>query len=118
MRHVGDPSLGAIYLGNNRCLFRVWAPRVARVQVRLLDPDGRVVGLEPRPFGYHQAVVEDVAPGTKYFYRLDEQRERPDPASRRQPPRAGWSFRSSSTSLPERPASRPSSLSRTPGTRP
>ena len=85
MRHVGDPSLGAICLGNNRCLFRVWAPRVARVQVRLLDPDGRVVGLEPRPFGYHQAVVDDVAPGAKYFYRLDGQRERPDPASRRQP---------------------------------
>ncbi len=85
MRHMGDPSLGAIYLGNHRCLFRVWAPLVARVQVRLLDPDGRVVGLQPRPFGYHQAVVEDVAPGTRYFFRLDDTNERPDPASRCQP---------------------------------
>lgn len=85
MRHVGDPSLGAIYLGNNRCLFRVWAPLVARVQLRLLEPDGRVVGLESGPCGYHQAVVEDVPPGTRYFFRLDDERERPDPASRCQP---------------------------------
>lgn len=85
MRHVGDPSLGAIYLGNNRCLFRVWAPLVSRVQLRLLEPDGRVVGLEPGPFGYHHAVVEAVPPGTKYLLRLDGTRERPDPASRCQP---------------------------------
>ncbi len=85
MRHVGDPSLGAIYLGNDRCLFRVWAPLVARVQVRLLEPDGRLVGLDPGPYGYHHAVVEDVPHGTRYFFRLDEDRERPDPASRSQP---------------------------------
>ncbi|MDZ4063813.1 MAG: malto-oligosyltrehalose trehalohydrolase, partial [Coriobacteriia bacterium] len=85
MRHIGDPSLGAIYLGNNRCLFRVWAPLVARVQVRLLEPDGRVVGLQSHPHGYHQAVIEGVTPGSLYFFRLDDERERPDPASRCQP---------------------------------
>jgi maltooligosyltrehalose trehalohydrolase len=35
--------------------------------------------------GYHQALVEDVEPGSLYLYRLDGQRELPDPASRSQP---------------------------------
>jgi maltooligosyltrehalose trehalohydrolase len=35
--------------------------------------------------GYYEGVVEDVAPGTRYFYRLDGSSERPDPASRLQP---------------------------------
>jgi len=51
----------------------------------LHEPDGRRVGLQPRPFGYHQAVVEGVAPGTRYSYLLDDAIERPDPASRCQP---------------------------------
>ncbi|MCU0690279.1 MAG: malto-oligosyltrehalose trehalohydrolase, partial [Polyangiaceae bacterium] len=85
MRHVGDPSLGAVVLGDHRCLFRVWAPLAKHVQVRLLEPGGRVVGLEPGPCGYHQAVVEDVRPGARYRYVLDGQRERSDPASRSQP---------------------------------
>jgi maltooligosyltrehalose trehalohydrolase len=58
---------------------------VARVQVRLLEPDGRVVGLQSHPHGYHQAVIEGVTPGSLYFFRLDDERERPDPASRCQP---------------------------------
>jgi maltooligosyltrehalose trehalohydrolase len=35
--------------------------------------------------GYHTIVVDDVGPGTKYLYRLGDSRDRPDPASRRQP---------------------------------
>jgi len=78
------PSLGAVYLGDGRCRFRVWAPRIRRVEVRLLDPVARVVALEPAPTGYHEGVIDDVPPGTPYFYRLDGTRERPDPASRHQ----------------------------------
>jgi maltooligosyltrehalose trehalohydrolase len=35
--------------------------------------------------GYHEAVVHDAGPDTRYFYRLDGAKERPDPASRLQP---------------------------------
>jgi maltooligosyltrehalose trehalohydrolase len=35
--------------------------------------------------GYFHAVVEDVSAGAFYQYRLDDQKERPDPASRYQP---------------------------------
>jgi maltooligosyltrehalose trehalohydrolase len=41
--------------------------------------------MEPEEGGYFSAVVEGVEPGAWYFYRLDNERERPDPASRFQP---------------------------------
>ena len=79
------PSLGATYLGDGRCRFRVWAPFAESVQVRLLDTPERRIPLEPSSWGYYQAVVDGVAPGSLYFYRLNETKERPDPASRSQP---------------------------------
>ncbi|HLE80245.1 MAG TPA: alpha-amylase family glycosyl hydrolase, partial [Dehalococcoidia bacterium] len=79
------PSLGATYLGDGRCRFRIWAPFAESVQVRLLDTPERRIPLEPSSWGYYQAVVDGVAPGSLYFYRLNETKERPDPASRSQP---------------------------------
>lgn len=79
------PGPGAIYLGNNRCSFCVWAPLAQQVEVHLLAPDERYIPLTPGPRGYHTAVVDDVAPGSRYLYRLDGEKERPDPASRSQP---------------------------------
>lgn len=35
--------------------------------------------------GYHEARVTDVEPGERYFFRLPQGKERPDPASRLQP---------------------------------
>jgi maltooligosyltrehalose trehalohydrolase len=35
--------------------------------------------------GYHEAVVSQLEPGALYLYRLDGEKERPDPASRFQP---------------------------------
>ncbi|GIX47331.1 MAG: malto-oligosyltrehalose trehalohydrolase [Candidatus Tectimicrobiota bacterium] len=80
-----EASLGATYLGDGRCRFLVWAPRAERVAVHLLAPRERLVPMAPRPHGYHTALVEDVAPGSLYRYRLDDRLERPDPASRAQP---------------------------------
>jgi maltooligosyltrehalose trehalohydrolase len=78
-------NLGATYLGQERCHFQVWAPFASHVAVHLVSPDDRVVPLKPSARGYHQAVVEGVAPGSLYLYRLSEDLERPDPASRQQP---------------------------------
>ena len=77
--------LGATYLGDYRAQFLVWAPNANRVEAHLTAPQDRFVAMEPRARGYHRAVVEDVAPGALYFYRLDGARDRPDPASRAQP---------------------------------
>lgn len=83
--------LGAEYLGEGRCRFLVWAPYADRVEVILLSPREAVVPLTATERGYFYGTVEDVAPESRYRYRLhterdgEEIRERPDPASRFQP---------------------------------
>ena len=77
--------LGATYLGNGRCQFMVWAPFVQRLDVHIASPKELIVPLAKGVQGYHQAIVEGVEPGSLYVYRLDGQKERPDPASRFQP---------------------------------
>ena len=77
--------LGAIYLGEGRCHFLVWAPAAAKVEVRIAGPTDRTIEMQRQERGYHQALVEKAAPGTRYTYRLDGQAEKPDPASHYQP---------------------------------
>lgn len=80
-----ERTLGAVYQGDGRCRFRVWAPRAKQVEVHLLGATDRFVEMSPRPSGYWQVTADGVAPGTRYRYRLDGQRELPDPASISQP---------------------------------
>jgi maltooligosyltrehalose trehalohydrolase len=75
-------AIGASLQGSD-VTFSVWAPRCRQVEVVL---EGRL----PRPLapageGLFTATVPDVAAGTRYQYRLDSERYRPDPASRWQP---------------------------------
>jgi 1,4-alpha-glucan branching enzyme len=85
---VSERPLGAVYLGEDRTRFRVWAPSVEKVELILTGKDAknpRRVPLEPEEDGYHHAVVEGVAPGARYRFDLGGGKERPDPASRLQP---------------------------------
>ena len=77
--------LGATYLGNGRCQFTVWSPIIQKVEVHIVSPRELIMPLARGAQGYHQAIVEGVEPGCLYFYRLDSEKERPDPASRFQP---------------------------------
>lgn len=79
------PRLGATYLGEGRTRFEVWAPRSESVSVHVVAPRDRVLPLEPRENGYHEAIVHGVEPGARYLLRLASGAERPDPASRSQP---------------------------------
>ncbi len=78
-------TLGAIPLEEGRCSFRVWAPKADALEVRLVFPRERVIPLTRGEDGYFFGVIDEVAPGSRYFYRLPGSRERPDPAARRQP---------------------------------
>ena len=80
-----ESRLGATYLGNGRCQFIVWAPVIQKVEVHIVSPKELIVPLARGAQGYHQAIVEGVETGCLYFYRLDSEKERPDPASRFQP---------------------------------
>ncbi len=80
--------LGATYLGNGRCEFVVWAPFAAEVKVRLLHTEEEFLfPLTSASCGYHQATVEGVLPGDRYWLLLTNRTTgqvtaRPDPASR------------------------------------
>jgi maltooligosyltrehalose trehalohydrolase len=82
---IPELDLGAYYLGDGQCRFRVWAPFTQSVGIRIVEPDEKLISLERDDRGYHSIVVENVAPGARYFYRLDEETERPDPASQFMP---------------------------------
>ncbi|PYS36910.1 MAG: malto-oligosyltrehalose trehalohydrolase, partial [Acidobacteria bacterium] len=78
-------DLGAIWMEDDRCRFRVWAPASERVHLHLVAPRERVVCMQPRTLGYHTALVQGTPPGTRYLYRLSTGSEFPDPVSRSQP---------------------------------
>ncbi|HKQ07443.1 MAG TPA: malto-oligosyltrehalose trehalohydrolase [Blastocatellia bacterium] len=75
---------GATYLGNGRCQFVVWGPRLNQVAVKIVSPQPRVIPMRQDDYGYWQATAESVEPGTRYLYQLGRD-ERPDPASSHQP---------------------------------
>lgn len=77
--------IGALYQGNNRCEFRVWAPELRQVSLRIASPAGRDLSLEKDETGYWQTVADDVPPGSRYSYLLEGSTKRPDPASQFQP---------------------------------
>jgi maltooligosyltrehalose trehalohydrolase len=77
--------LGATAMGENECHFLVWAPRANQVEVSVGSSGSRRVPMAPDGCGYFRVVIEGVTAGTLYRYRLDHDKERPDPASRYQP---------------------------------
>ena len=75
--------LGATPLSNQRCSFRVWAPRARRVEVDIVGT-GRVEALAPEQGGEHAVTLSGIEPGAAYMFRIDGGPPRPDPASRLQ----------------------------------
>jgi len=74
-------QVGAHYLGEGRCRFAVWAPFMEKVSVHVVAPADRLIRMEKDDRGYWEVTTSGVFPGTQYFYRLDAETERPDPAS-------------------------------------
>jgi maltooligosyltrehalose trehalohydrolase len=80
-----EQLIGAKLLENDRCLFRVWAPAVSSVEVIIVGPSGRSMPLDDSGDGYFSATADNIPSGSLYRYRLNGEKERPDPASRFQP---------------------------------
>jgi len=74
-------GLGATYLGNHEVEFRVWAPHVSSLNVKLPD---RSASMDQDEQGYYSCRLGNLKPGTLYIYELNGNVERPDPASRYQ----------------------------------
>jgi len=77
--------IGASYQGNDRCEFRVWAPVLRQLGLRIVGPGERDLSLEKGEAGYWQTTVDDVPPGSRYWYLLEGSTRRSDPASQFQP---------------------------------
>src|SRR2546428_4711038 len=81
-------SLGAsLHLGaavrDDGVVFRAWAPRCRTLDVVI--EGRRPLAMSRQDDGLFEAVVAGPRPGTRYQYRLDGERYRPDPAPRLQP---------------------------------
>ncbi|MBO0725483.1 MAG: malto-oligosyltrehalose trehalohydrolase, partial [Blastocatellia bacterium] len=78
-------KVGARYAGGGRCEFIVWAPQAHEVAVKLVSPGVGMIPMERDEWGYWRAMAEDIRPSAKYLYRINNDEERPDPASHFQP---------------------------------
>ena len=77
--------IGAYYLGDGRCEFRVWAPNAEAATVKIVSPQERILPMQQQEGGYWEVTDEEIQPGTQYFYQLNKGESRPDPASNFQP---------------------------------
>ena len=65
--------------------FRVWAPKLATLAVRIPGEQSRTVPMIREAGSEFSVTVPDVAEGTDYLFVLERDRLRPDPVSRWQP---------------------------------
>jgi maltooligosyltrehalose trehalohydrolase len=88
------PPQGALAQDDGSVVWRVWAPfakSVSLVTLAAAAGDGqnnrvrREIAMTPEEFGYFSHQQADVPEGLRYYYRLDDGREYPDPAARWQP---------------------------------
>jgi maltooligosyltrehalose trehalohydrolase len=64
--------------------FVLWAPYASSVSVFLTEKNS-TEEMEHMQNGYWELNLKGVKDGTKYMFRIDEERNKPDPASRHQP---------------------------------
>lgn len=75
--------LGAAYTPQ-QTTFCVWAPIAHQVETHLQNSN-RLVPMARDAEGYYTCTVPDLPAGARYLYRINSEKERPDPASRSQP---------------------------------
>jgi maltooligosyltrehalose trehalohydrolase len=78
-------KIGAHLIEDGACEFRVWAPNAKNITVDIVSPSKRSIPLGKDEFGYWEGRLEDINLGSNYFYNIDNEKKRPDPASQFQP---------------------------------
>jgi malto-oligosyltrehalose trehalohydrolase len=81
VRRAFAKSWGAEYVGDDRVLFRLWAPDLERLRLRI---DGRNREMLPAGNGWFTLTVEGTGPGTRYNFVMPDGKVMADPASRAQ----------------------------------
>ncbi len=78
-------KLGAQYLEDGRCEFRIWAPKAKELSLKIISPQESLINLHKDEFDYWSIVINNVSPGTRYYFKINNSDEKPDPASNFQP---------------------------------
>jgi maltooligosyltrehalose trehalohydrolase len=76
---------GINYLENGKYEFNLWAPFLSKVALKIVSPEEKVIPMEKDNEGYWKTTIAGITSATKYFYLLDDEKARPDPASHFQP---------------------------------
>jgi maltooligosyltrehalose trehalohydrolase len=79
-----EMEFGVRLLPGGRSRFSAWAPGKSQLSVVLLGNERKIVNMTTRPCGFHE-VETDAGPGARYVFRMSDDQEFPDPASRFQP---------------------------------
>ena len=77
--------IGAALNRNGQCTFSLWAPECNTVSVVIHASPEVTWPMEKSEMGYWSVTVNHVTPGMQYWYKLNDELLRPDPASRWQP---------------------------------
>ncbi len=76
---------GINYLENGKCEFSLWAPFLNKVALKIISHEEKIVPMEKDNEGYWKTTIAAITSAAKYFYLLDDEKARPDPASHFQP---------------------------------
>ncbi len=78
-------EVGSYYRPDNAIQFVVWAPHVEKVELEIVGPSPALVPMQQDELGYWEARIPQEAKAVDYFYKLNGEVSRPDPASHFQP---------------------------------
>lgn len=78
-------KVGADYLGDGKCRFRVWAPIPKKLDLKIITPTERIIPMKLEDRGYWSVELDNISPDSLYYYRVNGETNRPDPASDYQP---------------------------------
>ncbi|MFA5039220.1 MAG: malto-oligosyltrehalose trehalohydrolase [Candidatus Omnitrophota bacterium] len=79
------PDLGACYKKSGQCLFTVWAPFLKALSLHLTGKNDIFLPMAMDAKGFWSIDVLQAPPGTRYTFRFEDGKDRPDPASFDQP---------------------------------
>jgi malto-oligosyltrehalose trehalohydrolase len=85
-RHAHAMPFGAALQEDGRVRFALWAPGARRVQLALSGTSGpRTLEVPAHEEGWFELITDAATAGSRYRYRIDDNLEVPDPASRCNP---------------------------------
>jgi len=78
-------NIGHTYLGEGKCRFNIWAPHLETLELLLPEKKHQRLPLQKQSNGYWTLETDNIFPGEKYFYLINNSLERPDPIGNLQP---------------------------------